>query len=392
MAQKIKNWEFYVFYDLLTKKKYFITNFINFMVFYSIFKYFNKFFAISIFFFYILALFLSSRTQIVCSKDNEAGGALKSLKKPILQHPFGIISLFSYINFPRFKKLGTERVKLGKISLDVLENKNSQSTIIFVHGFSSNSEAVSILNMMGHLKGKYRCVSLNYRGCCCSPLLCTNFTHIGFTEDIKDTISYVREKYEGSKIILVGCSMGGNLVSLLLGRDRKDFDISDVIGGVGISIPFDFNVCAASKTYLKPLIDYKFLKHLKNFFEKNKKVYEQKFIEKIKSSVNVLELNKIISESLGYKDIKEYYDKNSSINYLKDIKTPLMVINAKNDFLLTSYFPEKDFEENKYLLGVVTSAGGHLGFQGYNLEFSISPLIEEFCDLLSRKDLKYKNN
>lgn len=69
----------------------------------------------------------------------------------------------------------------------------------------------------------------------------------------------------------------------------------------------------------------------------------------------------------GFQDANEYYQKCSSINFLKSIKTPTLILNSQNDpFLGYQCFPRELGEqlENVYL--DFPKYGGHVGFCSRN--------------------------
>ena len=69
----------------------------------------------------------------------------------------------------------------------------------------------------------------------------------------------------------------------------------------------------------------------------------------------------------GFLDAFDYYDKNSSKQFLKDIRIPSLLITAADDpFLSESCIPIKEAEENDGFYLELTPYGGHVG---YNLNF-----------------------
>jgi predicted alpha/beta-fold hydrolase len=64
----------------------------------------------------------------------------------------------------------------------------------------------------------------------------------------------------------------------------------------------------------------------------------------------------------GFKDALDYYTQCSSIHFLKNIKVPTLIINARNDpFLSKECYPENI--NPKYITYDYPIYGGHLGFK-----------------------------
>ena len=69
------------------------------------------------------------------------------------------------------------------------------------------------------------------------------------------------------------------------------------------------------------------------------------------------------SKAHGFKDAYDYYQKNSSNQFLPNIKIPTLILNAKNDsFLNSDCFPFQLAENSKYIHLETPLHGGHVGF------------------------------
>ena len=65
----------------------------------------------------------------------------------------------------------------------------------------------------------------------------------------------------------------------------------------------------------------------------------------------------------GFKDIADYHQKSSSLHYLYSIKTPVLLLNAKNDsFLTPSCFPYDIAHKSAFIHLETPKYGGHVGF------------------------------
>ena len=73
------------------------------------------------------------------------------------------------------------------------------------------------------------------------------------------------------------------------------------------------------------------------------------------------------SRAHGFKNAQDYYEKASSLQFLKSIKTPVLVLNALNDsFLSKNCYPYKEAEQNPFLYLETPAKGGHVGFISWN--------------------------
>src|SRR5690606_41924111 len=67
----------------------------------------------------------------------------------------------------------------------------------------------------------------------------------------------------------------------------------------------------------------------------------------------------------GFADAAEYYRLSSSARYLEAIRIPTLLLHAEDDpFLPPHALPREAIARNPYLVPVITSRGGHVGFIG----------------------------
>ncbi len=63
----------------------------------------------------------------------------------------------------------------------------------------------------------------------------------------------------------------------------------------------------------------------------------------------------------------DYYTQCSARQFLREIKIPSLILNAKNDsFLGKACYPIKEAEDNQNVYLEIPKYGGHVGFYGAN--------------------------
>ena len=69
----------------------------------------------------------------------------------------------------------------------------------------------------------------------------------------------------------------------------------------------------------------------------------------------------------GFQSATDYYQKCSSINFLKDIAIPTLIINTRNDpFLADECFPNTALNKSGLVNLETPARGGHVGFAIFN--------------------------
>jgi len=75
----------------------------------------------------------------------------------------------------------------------------------------------------------------------------------------------------------------------------------------------------------------------------------------------------------GYRDANDFYEQASAVNFIKEVRIPILICNAQNDPILNADCAPKALAEKHPFIFVETpKTGGHVGFLVKNDEFSWS--------------------
>lgn len=72
--------------------------------------------------------------------------------------------------------------------------------------------------------------------------------------------------------------------------------------------------------------------------------------------------DRVASQMAGCKDAKDYYERNSSSEFLGGIKVPLLGLNARDDPIASKTIPYEAARTNNSFVLATTEGGGHLGW------------------------------
>ena len=71
----------------------------------------------------------------------------------------------------------------------------------------------------------------------------------------------------------------------------------------------------------------------------------------------------------GFNNAEDYWEKCSSRQFIPDIKTPTLIVNALNDpFLGKDCYPHEEAADSEYVFLETPKSGGHMGFIEFNRE------------------------
>jgi len=271
--------------------------------------------------------------------------------------------------------------------------------VILMHGLTGCSSSHYILGMQDILTQEgYTTAAINFRACSGEPNLKAASYHAGFTQDINQLYQNIRNKNPQTAIYTVGFSLGGNIMLKWLAEKASELDIS---GAVAISVPFKLANCAdrvdqgLSRIYRYHLISEmkKKLLNKLNFFKANNLLNEAKKLEALGDISWIKSFwefdDHVVARLHAFDDVHDYYKKNSSIGFLKDIQTNTLLVQAKDDpFLTPTVIPELELLSPTTQLEVVDN-GGHVGFisrlENDELGFWLEQRVPNFLDSLKKR-------
>jgi predicted alpha/beta-fold hydrolase len=270
-----------------------------------------------------------------------------------------------------------------------LAKASNRILALVLHGLEGDSHrpyvlgAVKKLNVHG-----FDALAVNFRGCSGEPNQLFRGYHGGNTEDLSAVIDAAKAKgYR--KMVLIGFSLGGNILLKYLGT--SGMSDHQVVGGIAISTP-----CAlrASLEQLNLPINFvyrqKFLRQLRRKLAVKFRQFPEAFPNKLPKIHSLLDFDNFYTgPAHGFKDAFDYYEKCSSIQFLKHIQKPVLILNAQNDsFLKDKCYPVAAAQTNPYIHLSMPKYGGHVGFyQASEFYFHENEMIAFLHKITSDIDL-----
>lgn len=257
------------------------------------------------------------------------------------------------------------------------ENTNKlidpKHTVILVHGLggSAHSKHVTILAEHFTLAG-HRVACVAARGTM-HRLKTPIFFHIGWTKDLISAAKYLLSTYSGT-ISGVGFSLGGHWMAKMFGELDLVFTEQEqkrILGGMAISIPFDFVKISEymKKPIPKRIYNRTFAGKIHKFVRKNKEVFiKHKYpVDQILKAQTMHEIDLLLTlRVFNILDIDEYYHKESCVQVISRIKKPFFILNSKDDPIVPyNTIPIKECLKSTHVILGLTERGGHMGFMGY---------------------------
>ncbi len=239
--------------------------------------------------------------------------------------------------------------------------------VILSHGLEGSVDAIYIRGMAATLhRAGWDVLAWNFRGCGGVPNRLMRSYHSGESADLRLVIDHAARQYE--KIALVGFSLGGNITLKYLGEAPAH---PAVVAAVAISAPVDLAASARTldenprnqlylRRFLKTLKD-KTLEKARRFPDLGRMLAGQ---DGVAAVVTIREFDDRVTAPLhGFRDALDYWARASSLPLLGNIRIPALLLNARNDPLLTAEsFPEPLAAPSPLLHLEAPDHGGHVGF------------------------------
>ena len=247
--------------------------------------------------------------------------------------------------------------------------KDNRPIVVLFHGLAGSVHSPYIVGLMNalHIKG-YTSVLMHFRGCGKKENLKPRAYHSGDTADAKAWIEHLHKTYPNNPLHAVGFSIGGNMLLKLLGEWQEQTLLHSA---VSVSAPMRLDICADTieKGFAKVYQDYLLKPLKKSLLAKYKKFDMQELLgideQRVQEIKTVREFDERYTAKIhGFSSSEDYYARCSARQFLKDIRTPTLIIHALDDpFMTPEILPNSD-EVSKFVTLEVSPCGGHVGFVG----------------------------
>jgi uncharacterized protein len=248
------------------------------------------------------------------------------------------------------------------LNLDWMRQKSNR-LVVLTHGLEGHSGRPYMLGMAKKFYNNgFDVLAWNCRSCGGEMNRQLRLYNHGEIGDMSQIIHHAAQQADYQEIILIGFSMGGN-ISLKYAALNKHPLVSKVIV---FSAPLDMRSSIAvldepsnflyKKNFinkLSPKIQYKALHYPKyldmNAFKGQKSIVAQ--AEAFFVNIN------------GYRNMEDFYEKGSAVNFISRLQIPTLIVQAQNDPILTPACSPMQIAENNHFIHLETPKyGGHVGF------------------------------
>lgn len=275
--------------------------------------------------------------------------------------------------FRKVKEVSYTRERITTSDDDFLDidisTINSDKAFIVIHGLEGDSDSVYVRGMVRAAnKRGWDGVAMNMRGCSGETNRKAETYHSGRTDDLQTLVEHLLSVKKYTTIGIAGFSLGGNLCLKYAGEMGTTIP-GAVKGVVGISAPCD--LAGAADELLKrknQIYSRRFLKSLLLKMKEKTAVFPESFRPDYSSVRTLHDFDNTFTAPLnGFKDAQDYWYRASANRVIADTIVPTLIINAKDDPILSNGSFPYDIARSHDMLFLETPVqGGHVGFVNFN--------------------------
>ena len=239
-----------------------------------------------------------------------------------------------------------------------------ERVVLLVHGLTgchASSHVARVSQKMNSFG--IRTIRMDQRGSGAGAFTAKRHTYAGASHDLQAVVDFIVKAIKGSPLIIVGFSMGGNILLKYLSED-PDALPPELDSAISVSPPIDLQHCAWKLTQgLNRVYDYRFLRRVYRSLRQRRQQVSELIDYRLDPAPDRLIQfdDQFVAPAAGYRSAREYYQKSSAAPMLHQTRVPTLLIAAKDDPLIPFEIYTK-YEMSDAIRLFVTESGGHLGY------------------------------
>jgi predicted alpha/beta-fold hydrolase len=252
------------------------------------------------------------------------------------------------------------------IDLDWVDGPVGTPLVVLFHGLEGSSSSHYAGALMRHVAQRgWTGVVPHFRGCSGEPNRLPRAYHSGDHMEIDWILRRVAAARPQRPRYAAGVSLGGSALLNWLGRQAGEALVV-IDAAAAVCAPLDLHAAgsALSRGFNKLVYAQHFLLTLKpNALAKLRRHPGLVPPERIRAARTLREFDDAVTAPLhGYRSVDDYWTRASSKPWLKRIRVPTLIINARNDPFVPARSLPTESEVSRHVTLEYPEQGGHVGF------------------------------
>lgn len=235
--------------------------------------------------------------------------------------------------------------------------------VVVLHGLTGSIRSKYARGLLRTVQGLgWRGLLMHFRGAGGEPNRLPRGYHSGETGDLGALLVRLRERFPEAPLAAVGYSLGGNVLLKYLGERGARAPLA---AACAVSVPFDLSLCAdAINRGLARAYQGHLLTNMRLAVERKFALIEPPFeLPDLNRLTDFRAFDDALTAPLhGFAGVDDYYARASSGPFLKHVRVPTLIVQARDDpFMEPGVLPAEEELADSIRLEL-SAHGGHVGF------------------------------
>ena len=257
-----------------------------------------------------------------------------------------------------------------ELELHRLDARSGAPRLLLLHGLEGTIRSHYLQGMLAEARRRgWAADVLIFRGCNGEVPRARRMYHSGETTDLDLVVRRLAREHPGEPLVLAGFSLGGNVLLKWLGEHARDIP-AEVAGAAAVSVPFDLERGSRriergfSRVYSRHFLRTLRLKAMAKLAQ-DPGVFDA---SRLAAAETIFDFDDAVTAPLhGFSGAVDYYTRSSSLGFLSRIRTPTLLLSARDDpFLPREVLDDVAMlvSDSDFIIADFPSHGGHVGFVG----------------------------
>jgi predicted alpha/beta-fold hydrolase len=236
---------------------------------------------------------------------------------------------------------------------------------LLVHGLGGCHQSGTMRRLAAALLVQgFRVLRINLRGAGLSLPLCRQLYNAGCSGDVRVVAEHARRWAPGSALVLIGFSLGGNIVLKLAGEATRQ-PLEGLAGVAAVSAPIDMvRCCEMLAAPHNRLYDRHYTRILVGQVRRHQQLFQDQPRAEFPARLTLRQFDDLhTAPRWGFADALDYYRKSSALAWVPRIAVPAYLLTARDDPFI-AVAPFEELPPNPLHDIQIVERGGHLGFLG----------------------------
>ena len=244
----------------------------------------------------------------------------------------------------------------------------SAPVLVMFHGLEGDSQSHYARSTMRWFADRgWRGVVVHFRGCSGESNRLPRAYHSGDSEEGDWILRAVRTRWPSAPLYAVGISLGGNMLAKWAGEREQDASLVNAAASIGSPLDLAAGGAALGRgvnmIYTRMFLATLKTKALEKLQQFPDIARDDEYTQRLRASRNLYEFDNEYTAPLhGFRNTEDYWDRASGKRWLRAVRIPYLVLNARNDpFVPATSLPSPQ-EVSATVELEQPAEGGHIGF------------------------------